>query len=130
MYQINMYLQLNSKNSLFQYFAMVYSISTVLLVTLILFSNEFANLPIALTQTQSWNRSESLRFCSSLTEREREMGTLGKAIYTVGFWIRETGQALDRLGCRLQGNYYFQEQRNHCLELFITLYPFRLNFMS
>ncbi|MQL78861.1 hypothetical protein Taro_011311 [Colocasia esculenta] len=38
------------------------------------------------------------------------MGTLGKAIYTVGFWIRETGQAMDRLGCRLQGNYYFQEQ--------------------
>ncbi|XP_078428546.1 gamma carbonic anhydrase 1, mitochondrial-like [Wolffia australiana] len=38
------------------------------------------------------------------------MGTMGKAIYTVGFWIRETGQALDRLGCRLQGNYYFQEQ--------------------
>lgn len=38
------------------------------------------------------------------------MGTLGKAIYTVGFWIRETGQALDRLGGRLQGNYYFQEQ--------------------
>lgn len=28
----------------------------------------------------------------------------------MGFWIRETGQALDRLGCRLQGNYYFQEQ--------------------
>ncbi|MBA0734013.1 hypothetical protein Gogos_017966 [Gossypium gossypioides] len=38
------------------------------------------------------------------------MGSLGKAIYTVGFWIRETGQALDRLGCRLQGNYFFQEQ--------------------
>ncbi|PIA55796.1 hypothetical protein AQUCO_00700250v1 [Aquilegia coerulea] len=38
------------------------------------------------------------------------MGTLGKAIYTVGFWIRETGQAVDRLGCRLQGSYYFQEQ--------------------
>ncbi|KAL9358678.1 hypothetical protein Peur_046801 [Populus x canadensis] len=38
------------------------------------------------------------------------MGTLGRAIYTVGFWIRETGQALDRLGGRLQGNYYFQEQ--------------------
>lgn len=38
------------------------------------------------------------------------MGTLGKAIYTVGLWVRETGQALDRLGCRLQGNYYFQEQ--------------------
>ncbi|MBA0653493.1 hypothetical protein Goklo_020664 [Gossypium klotzschianum] len=43
------------------------------------------------------------------------MGTLGKAIYTVGFWIRETGQALDRLGCRLQGNYYFQEQQNYFL---------------
>ncbi|CAI9766676.1 unnamed protein product [Fraxinus pennsylvanica] len=38
------------------------------------------------------------------------MGTLGRAIYTVGFWIRETGQAMDRLGSRLQGNYLFQEQ--------------------
>jgi len=38
------------------------------------------------------------------------MGTLGRAIYTVGFWIRESGQALDRLGCRLQGSHHFQEQ--------------------
>ncbi|KAG7597611.1 Hexapeptide repeat [Arabidopsis suecica] len=38
------------------------------------------------------------------------MGTLGRAFYSVGFWIRETGQALDRLGCRLQGKYYFREQ--------------------
>ncbi|XP_047959000.1 gamma carbonic anhydrase 1, mitochondrial-like [Salvia hispanica] len=38
------------------------------------------------------------------------MGTMGRAFYTVGFWIRETGQALDRLGSRLQGNYLFQEQ--------------------
>nr|BAB39954.1 OSJNBa0004B13.8 [Oryza sativa Japonica Group] len=38
------------------------------------------------------------------------MAGLGKAFYAVGFWIRETGQALDRLGCRLQGNYYFHEQ--------------------
>lgn len=38
------------------------------------------------------------------------MGTLGKAIYSVGYWIRETGQAVDRLGLRLQGSYYFQEQ--------------------
>ncbi|KAI3450969.1 hypothetical protein Pfo_007634 [Paulownia fortunei] len=38
------------------------------------------------------------------------MGSLGRAIYTVGFWIRETGQALDRLGSRLQGNHLFQEQ--------------------
>ncbi|KAH6756005.1 gamma carbonic anhydrase 1 [Perilla frutescens var. hirtella] len=38
------------------------------------------------------------------------MGTLGRAFYAVGFWIRETGQALDRLGSRLQGSYVFQEQ--------------------
>ncbi|XP_070669754.1 gamma carbonic anhydrase 1, mitochondrial isoform X2 [Malus domestica] len=40
------------------------------------------------------------------------MGTLGRAIYTVGFWIRETGQAIDRLGSSLQGSYYFKEQRD------------------
>lgn len=45
------------------------------------------------------------------TVKRRKMGTLGRAIYTVGFWIRETGQAIDRLGSRLQGNYSFQEQR-------------------
>ncbi|KNA19667.1 hypothetical protein SOVF_059540 [Spinacia oleracea] len=38
------------------------------------------------------------------------MGTMGRAVYRVGFWIRETGQALDRLGCRLQGNPFFREQ--------------------
>ncbi|KAG7592292.1 Trimeric LpxA-like superfamily [Arabidopsis thaliana x Arabidopsis arenosa] len=38
------------------------------------------------------------------------MGTVGRAFYSVGFWIRETGQALDRLGCRLQGKNYFREQ--------------------
>ncbi|KAL6518446.1 Gamma carbonic anhydrase 1, mitochondrial [Orobanche gracilis] len=38
------------------------------------------------------------------------MGSLGRAFYTVGFWVRETGQALDRLGSRLQGNYLFHEQ--------------------
>lgn len=37
------------------------------------------------------------------------MGTMVRAVYRVGFWIRETGQALDRLGCRLQGNYFFRE---------------------
>lgn len=37
-----------------------------------------------------------------------------RALYTVGFWIRETGQALDRAGCRLQGNYVFREERE-CL---------------
>ncbi|KAJ9703499.1 hypothetical protein PVL29_005023 [Vitis rotundifolia] len=38
------------------------------------------------------------------------MGSLGRAIYTVGVWFREGGQAIDRLGCRLQGKYHFQEQ--------------------
>ncbi|CAN8251342.1 unnamed protein product [Cochlearia groenlandica] len=35
---------------------------------------------------------------------------MGRALYNVGFWIRETGQALDRLGCRLQGKHHFREQ--------------------
>lgn len=58
------------------------------------------------------------------------MGTLGKAIYTVGFWIRETGQAIDRLGSRLQGNYYFQEQCNLSLSLSETLdFPSPIPFL-
>ncbi|RZR87052.1 hypothetical protein BHM03_00014367 [Ensete ventricosum] len=47
------------------------------------------------------------------------MGTLGRGIYAVGCWIRETGQAIDRLGCRLQGNYLFQEQ---CKDLPSSVY--------
>lgn len=66
------------------------------------------------------NRTEEKRGCSCRKVKKSvigfggeksEMGTLGRAIYTVGFWIRETGQAIDRLGSRFQGNYYFQEQR-------------------
>ncbi|KAJ4887540.1 Gamma carbonic anhydrase 3 [Raphanus sativus] len=38
------------------------------------------------------------------------MASMGRALYSVGFWIRETGQALDRLGCRLQGKNHFHEQ--------------------
>ncbi|CAH8351636.1 unnamed protein product [Eruca vesicaria subsp. sativa] len=38
------------------------------------------------------------------------MSSIGRAFYSVGFWIRETGQALDRLGCRLQGKNHFREQ--------------------
>jgi hypothetical protein len=55
------------------------------------------------------------------------MGTLGRAIYSVGFWIRETGQAIDRLGSRLQGDYYFQEQRQ---SLFLFLDPFSLSVIT
>lgn len=36
---------------------------------------------------------------------------LERAAYTIGFWIRETGQAMDRIGSRLHGNNYFKEQR-------------------
>jgi len=50
------------------------------------------------------------------------MGTLGRAFYTVGFWIRETGQAIDRLGSRLQGNYFFQEQRTFHFSILIHLF--------
>ncbi|KAG7595144.1 hypothetical protein ISN45_Aa01g038580 [Arabidopsis thaliana x Arabidopsis arenosa] len=41
------------------------------------------------------------------------MGTMRKAFYNVGFWNRETGQALDRLGCRLQGKKHFREHRTN-----------------
>ncbi|KAK2392547.1 Gamma carbonic anhydrase 2, mitochondrial [Trifolium repens] len=37
------------------------------------------------------------------------MGTLGRAIYSVGNLLRATGQAVDRIGSRLQGGYYIQE---------------------
>lgn len=38
------------------------------------------------------------------------MSVVRRLFYTVGMWIRETGQAMDRAGCRLQGNYAFTEQ--------------------
>lgn len=34
----------------------------------------------------------------------------GRGLYNIGYWVRETGQALDRLGCRLQGKYAYKEQ--------------------
>ncbi|KAL3840298.1 hypothetical protein ACJIZ3_024889 [Penstemon smallii] len=37
------------------------------------------------------------------------MGSLGRAVYTLGNWIRQTGQAMDRLGSSFQGHYYLQE---------------------
>jgi hypothetical protein len=41
------------------------------------------------------------------------MGTLGRAIFTVGKWIRGTGQAMDRLGSTMQGGLRVEEQGNH-----------------
>ena len=38
------------------------------------------------------------------------MGTLGRAIFTVGKWIRGTGQAMDRLGSTIQGGLRVEEQ--------------------
>ncbi|KAI4984348.1 hypothetical protein ZWY2020_057667 [Hordeum vulgare] len=43
---------------------------------------------------------------------------MAKASYAVGFWIRETGRALDRLGCRLQGNYFFPSPGSFCFVLY------------
>ncbi|CAF2220722.1 unnamed protein product [Brassica napus] len=37
------------------------------------------------------------------------MGTLGRVIYTVGNWIRGSGQALDRVGSLLQGSHRLEE---------------------
>ncbi|CAN7131476.1 unnamed protein product, partial [Brassica rapa subsp. narinosa] len=37
------------------------------------------------------------------------MGTLGRVIYTVGNWIRGSGQALDRIGSLLQGSHRLEE---------------------
>jgi hypothetical protein len=41
------------------------------------------------------------------------MGTLGRAIFTVGKWIRGTGQAMDRLGSTIQGGLRVEEQGKH-----------------
>ena len=38
------------------------------------------------------------------------MSSLGRVLHGLGFMVRETGQALDRLGCRLQGINAFKEQ--------------------
>eukprot|EP00899_Mesostigma_viride_P025173 jgi/Mesvir1/5840/Mv25001-RA.1 len=40
------------------------------------------------------------------------MSSVGRLLHSVGLVFRETGQALDRLGCRLQGNGAFKEQLN------------------
>jgi len=37
------------------------------------------------------------------------MAALRYALYRVWFWVRETGQALDKLGSRLTGNYAYRE---------------------
>lgn len=41
-----------------------------------------------------------------------KMSIMRRAAYAAGTMIRGTGQALDRAGCRLQGNYAFKE---HCM---------------
>mmetsp|Transcript_38598 Transcript_38598/g.46696 ORF Transcript_38598/g.46696 Transcript_38598/m.46696 type:complete len:257 (-) Transcript_38598:199-969(-) len=37
---------------------------------------------------------------------------MSRLMYNIGFMVRETGQAMDRLGMRLQGNGAFKEQLN------------------
>ena len=63
------------------------------------------------------------------------MGVFGRVFYTVGVWIRETGQALDRLGSRLEGNYHFQEQRTYLTfnpntKPYFTFHFFNSHFLS
>lgn len=56
------------------------------------------------------------------------MGSLGRALYSIGFWIRETGQAIDRLGCALQGSNAYKEQRKiPCLRPLVALF-YRRNY--
>lgn len=38
------------------------------------------------------------------------MGTLGRVVFSLGKAARSTGQALDRLGSRLQGGYVFKDE--------------------
>ncbi len=38
-------------------------------------------------------------------------------LHRVGFALRESGQALERVGCRLQGNYSFEEKCEHALDV-------------
>lgn len=47
--------------------------------------------------------------------RRSKMGTLGKAIYSLGSIVRATGKALDRVGNRLQGSSHIEEHRNFLL---------------
>jgi hypothetical protein len=58
------------------------------------------------------------------------MGTLGRIVYSLGVALRETGQALDRLGSRVQGSAAFKEECKHhrCttvvyMEVEIDLFP-------
>lgn len=39
------------------------------------------------------------------------LSPLRALVYRVGFALRESGQALERVGCRLQGIYSYEEQR-------------------
>jgi hypothetical protein len=51
----------------------------------------------------------------NITGVENGMGTLGRIVYSLGVALRETGQALDRLGSRVQGSAAFKEECKHHL---------------
>lgn len=50
-------------------------------------------------------------------DEERVLEAMRRAIYVVGQAVRETGQAMDRLGMVLQGSMAYKEQRTQRLEL-------------
>ena len=44
-------------------------------------------------------------------------GILSQVARNVGFMFRETGQAMDKLGCRIMGDYAFMEERKFETEI-------------
>ena len=49
------------------------------------------------------------------------MSFVRRVFYTLGMWIRETGQAMDRAGCRLQGNNAFTEQCEYLQHFLVNI---------
>ena len=43
--------------------------------------------------------------------RDAPAAAMARMLYSLGSMVRETGQALDRLGCTLQGSFAYREQR-------------------
>lgn len=66
------------------------------------------------------------------------MWMVKQALFFVGRGIRESGQALDRLGCRVQGNFSFREEcmleessyLQYKYTLFVYIYLFLVTSIS
>lgn len=82
-----------------------YSITQGTCLSLILLSRWHATRSFTLTSV--WQHAFDVVGVASALLHIINMSWL---LYRVGFWFRETGQALDRVGCRLQGNTAFVEE--------------------